>query len=113
MYVIPLTTQPNQSLLTTIPVDGKNLTLRIGLRYNEQARYWLMSVADGDTGKPLLDAVPVITGAYPAANLLEQYQYLKIGSAVVVPVGPQAGAAEPSDETLGSSFVLVWGDTDV
>lgn len=111
MYIIPLTPAPNQTFRCTIPVDGENLPLQFGLRYNQQAKYWTMSVTHGNTGKLLLDSIPIITGEYPAANLLEQYSYLKIGSAVVVPVGPETSNPEPDDETLGSSFALVWGDT--
>ena len=109
--IIPLTTAPNQTFRITVEVDGENLSLQLGLRYNLQARYWVMSVTDGKTGKMLVDGIPILTGVYPAANLLEQYNYLKIGSAVIVPVGPVTEKPEPDDETLGSSFVLVWGDT--
>lgn len=111
MYLIPLTTHPNQTFRCTIPIDGENRSLQFTLRYIEQAGYWLLSLADGNTGVPLVDNLPVLTGEYPAANLLEQYGYLKIGSAVVVPAGFGNSKLEPNDQTLGTDFVLVWGDT--
>lgn len=111
MYLIPLRPEPNQTFRCTIPVDGKNLPLQIGLRFNQQARYWTMSVRNGTDGNLLVDNIPVITGEYPAANLLAPYSYLHIGSAVVVPVGVGSGYPEPGMDNLGTSFALVWGDT--
>jgi hypothetical protein len=68
-----------------------------------------MGITD-EKGILLVDSLPIITGIFPAANLLEQYQYLRIGSAVVVPVGSPA-TVEPDNTNLGSEFALVWGDT--
>ena len=107
--IIPLTSAPNQTLQTTVSIDGKNVTLQLTLRYNETAEYWVMGISDSQ-GNRLADSVPLITGAYPAGNVLEQYAYLGIGSAFVVKMG---GAASdyPGTDQLGTEFVLVWGDT--
>lgn len=112
MYIIPLTTDPNQTFFCTIPVDGENLPLRFFLRYIEPAGYWIMNIKHGITVETLVDALPILTGEYPAANLLQQYSHLKIGSAVVTPTGLPTGSPEPDDKTLGAAYVLVWGDTD-
>ena len=107
--LLPLTSAPNQSLQTTVSIDGKNVTLALTLRYNETAEYWILSIADA-RGNLLLDSLPVLTGGYPAANLLEQYAYLGIGSAYVIKTGGTA-ADYPGSEQLGTDFVLVWSDT--
>lgn len=108
--IIPIMPKANQSFTCTLPIDSKNVALGFSFTYNEPGGYWFMSVADGKTNTPLLDAVPLVTGEFPAANLLEQYEYLGIGSAFVVPVDSLSYGI-PSLENLGADYVLVWGDT--
>lgn len=111
MYIIPLTTDPNQTFQSTIPIDGDNRTLSFGLRYNAVAGYWTLSITDPYTRKMLIDSLPILIGEFPAANILEQYSYLGIGSATIVKVGPVPENVNPDDKTLGTNYVLVWGDT--
>ena len=108
--VIPLTPTPNQILNTTLNIDGVNKTYQLKIRYNEMADYWVMSILDPATGDFILDSIPLLTGDYPAANILQQYAYLGIGSAYVVNVSNLQSPNYPDDKTLGSDFVLVWGD---
>lgn len=108
MYVIPLTTEPNQTFHCTIPIDGKNRHLSFDLRYNSIAGYWNLTIKDGVSGTLLLDAIPLMVGQYPAANLLEQYSYMKLGSAVVVRQG-ELPERNPDDTNLGTEYFLVWG----
>lgn len=111
MYIIPLSTAPNQTFNCTVPIDGKNRPLSFKLRYNNIAKYWNLTVIDARTKATLIDALPIMVGEYPAANLLEQYDYLNLGSAVVVKEGDLDRAANPDDTNLGSEYYLVWGDT--
>lgn len=111
MYVIPLSTAPNQTFNCTIPIDGKNRPLSFQLRYNSIARYWNLTVIDARTKETLIDALPIVVGEYPAANLLEQFGYMNLGSAVVVKEGELQGAKNPDDTNLGTEYYLVWGDT--
>jgi len=108
--MIPLIPGANQSLECTLPVDDKNITLSFRFTYNRVAEYWFMSIADASTNALLLDAVPLVTGIYPAADLLGQYQYLGIGSATIVVVDSSERGI-PAFPTLGSQFYLVWTDT--
>ena len=108
MYMIPLTTDPNNRFRCVVPVDGENLFLEFFARYNPIAEYWMMDISD-DYGNCLASCIPLITGQYPVANLLEQYNFLGIGAAVMVPVGMAKG--EPAADNLGSEFVMVWSDT--
>lgn len=107
--IVPLTPSLNQSLTCTLPVDSSNITLSFTFTYNAQGGYWFMSVTDA-SNTLLLDGVPVITGQYPAANILGQYQHLGIGSAYLVPVSSVL-ADNPDFDSLGSDFVLVWSDS--
>ena len=111
MYVIPLTTDPNQTFQCTIPIDGENRRLIFGLSYNSAAEYWTMSITDPEERKMLVDSLPVQVGEFPAANLLGQYVHLKIGSATIVRAGPASEHLNPSDKSLGADYFLVWGDT--
>jgi hypothetical protein len=107
--IIPLTSDPNQTMKTTVNVGGRNITLQLDIRYNDIAEYWVMMVTDPVTGTVLIDSVPLITGDYPAGNILGQYAYLGIGSAYVVPAATVA-MDYPDDTNLGTDFVLVWSD---
>lgn len=68
-----------------------------------------MSITDS-AGSLLLDVVPLVTGDYPAANLLKQYSYLNIGSAYIVPASNNL-IDNPDFTNLGTDYVLVWNDT--
>jgi hypothetical protein len=113
MYIIPLTTEPNQTFNCTIPIDGENRRLSFELRYNTIAEYWSLTVIDGVTRDTLIASIPLMRGEFPAANLLEQYSYMKIGSAVIVHHGKLPPDTNPNAENLDAEFYLVWGDTNV
>lgn len=108
--IIPLTNDPDQSLTVTIPVDGKNLTLKLRVKFNDTANYWVMTIIDPKTGNILLDNIPLLTGQYPAADLLGPYKYLGLGSATIVNAG-NSQLDYPDSNTLGTDFQLAWGDT--
>ncbi len=107
--IVPVTSDPNQSLRIALAVDGNTLTLAFAFRFNEIAQYWTMTISDA-TGNLLRDSVPLVTGSYPAGNLLAQDGHLAIGSAFLLNV---SGSPEDyADSTnLGSDFLLVWDDT--
>lgn len=108
--IVPIVAGANQSFNCTLPIDNKNITLGFVFTWNGIGGYWFMSVANVKTKELLLDAVPLVTGDFPAADLLGQYTHLGIGSAAVVPVSSTA-AGIPNATNLGSDFVLVWSDT--
>ena len=105
--IIPLTSLNNQTFAAQLTVDSKSLTLNFTLSYSPMAGYWQMSIANVN-GVPLIASMPLITGRYPAANMLAQYQYLKIGSAYLLNTG-NAPADYPGQNNLGQ-FSLLWGD---
>ncbi|MDQ0202472.1 phage baseplate plug family protein [Pectinatus haikarae] len=107
MYsIIPLQAVPNQTFSSKIPVDKQNITLSFTLNYNELANYWVVSITDSN-GTMLITSLPII----PAQNILEQFKYMNIGSAYVVP--RQTISEEwPTENTLDSDWYLVWSDTD-
>jgi len=81
------------------------------LRYNGEAEYWYMGVSDAVTGQVFFSDMPLIAGMYPAANLLEQFEHLRIGAAAVVKINPDNPDDAPNGGNLGRDFVLIWGDS--
>jgi hypothetical protein len=133
LQLVPLTNLPNQSFTANLTVDGKSLSVEVSVRYAEMCGYWVMSISD-TYGNLLIDSVPMITGGYPAANLLAQQRYLQIGSWYIINVsntiptnianpygtggfgfGPYPGDPGigdfPDDSNLGTDFQLWVGDT--
>ena len=107
MFIIPLTTEPNQRFNCTIPIDGRNRRLSFDLRYNAIAEYWSLTVKDGLSMEILTDSLPLSRGQFPAANILEQYAYMKLGSAAIVHQGKLPEGVDPNETNLGTEFYLV------
>lgn len=107
--IIPLTNDPNQTLTVSITVGSRNINLGMGIRWNSIAGYWVLTVIDPNTGMALIDSIPLITGKYPAGNLLGQYAYMGIGAAYLVNALNSA-MDYPDTTNLGSDFQLVWSD---
>lgn len=107
--IISLTNSPNQSFPVNLAVNGDSLTLNLQFNYNEMAQYWVMLIADQDQNV-LISDIPLLTGAYPASNILNQYQYMLIGSAYVLNIGTIVDADYPNSLELGTQFLLLWSD---
>lgn len=107
--IIPLTASPNQNFAVTLQVDGAPLTLNLNIRWSEMAGYWVMTIFNS-AGALILDSLPLITGWYPGANLLSQYNYLFIGSVFILNLG-NSSSDYPGKTDLGTAFALLWDDT--
>jgi len=88
---IPLDSSPNQVWNVSVNVGGQSVPLRLALRYNEIAEYWVATIWDGQ-GNLLLDSIPFVTGEGIAQNILSQFRYLQIGSATIFNASQQATA---------------------
>jgi len=106
MFIIPLTTSPNQIFTSTIPIDGKKIKFNFFMRFNTEANYWVLDIYDSKNNN-LLASVNLVCGL----NLLEQYSYLNIGSAYIVKADKTLDMDIPNEYNIGSDFVLLWGDT--
>lgn len=109
MQVIPLTTAPNQEFSALLTIDGNPLTLNLRVAFSEMCQYWTLTISDASNNL-IIDSVPMITGGYPAANLLQQQRYLAIGSWYIVNVSNIA-QDYPDNTNLGTDFQLWVGDT--
>ncbi|MGG3884358.1 phage baseplate plug family protein [Brevibacillus panacihumi] len=106
--ILPITPGMNQTFTCTLPVDNKNITLNFSLTYNTPGGYWFMSLTDHETGELLIDSLPLLPGEYPSANILRQYAYLGIGSAVIFSINGDNSA--PTFDSLGKDHLLIWSD---
>lgn len=106
MFIIPLTTSPNQKFTSTIPVDGKKIKFNFFLRFNTEAEYWVLDIFNSKNDS-LIVSVNLVCGA----NLLEQYSYLNIGSAYIAKIDSTLDSDRPNEFNLGTNFQLIWSDT--
>jgi hypothetical protein len=104
--ILPLTPAAQQTITATLQVNGGSLTLGISQYWNRVGGFWCFDIYSA-SGALLVSSVPLITGDWPGANILAQYEYLQIGEAYVI---NQNGAATdwPNDVNLGSGFILLW-----
>lgn len=107
--IVPLTTAPGQTLAVSLSIDNQIVALQLAVRFSEAAGYWVLTISD-HLGNVLLDSIPLITGGYPAANILGQYAYLAIGSAYVINASGTP-LDSPDSTNLGTDFLLLWDDT--
>lgn len=105
LSIIPINPIPNQTFSCKIPIDNKNITLTFLVTYNEIAKYWVISISSNDA--MLIRNLPIM----PAQNLLEQFIYMQIGSAYIVPKHT-VNEQYPTYETLNTDWYLVWSDTN-
>lgn len=106
--IVPLVQAPNQTFAVQLTVDGQPLTLNLTLSFSAMSGWWQLAVANVQ-GVVLIASVPLITGYYPAANILAQYGYLKIGSAYILDTGDSPNDY-PTQNDL-PNFSLLWSDT--
>lgn len=109
MQIIGVSSAANQVLTVSVNINGGTLTLQLAVSFDEMAGFWVMSIAD-QTGTPLISTVPLLTGAWPAANILQPYQYMNIGSAFVINSSGVATPDYPNSTDLGTDFILLWDD---
>ena len=103
--IVPMQAIPNHSFSAVVPIDGGNVNLRFRLMYNELANYWIADISKDDA--VVLAGLPLV----PAQNILEQFGYLGIGSAYIIPRS-EAQEQWPSLGTLSADWYVVWGDTN-
>lgn len=100
---IRLSSKPNQTWTVTISGEKRNITFIITQSFNEQAGYWVLGIYDR-ANNPLVLNIPLLCGH----DLLEQFQYLGIGSLCVANIG-DASLENPDSSNIDDNFELVWG----
>ena len=104
---IPIDTTPDSIQTFKLSLEGgaRNINIRLSLHYSDIFGLWRAKIVDNTSDAVLLDSLPLV----PGINLLGQYKYLNIGEAYIVAT-TSTDLMMPDNTTLGSTFVLVWGD---
>lgn len=80
----------------------------VQLPQTPQLPCWMMDIADS-LGNPLVSSIPLLTGQFPAANILAPWDYLGIGSAFIIKQSGMGSTTDiPDDSNLGTQFLLLW-----
>lgn len=99
---IVLNGNPNQTYSLTVPGDRQNIAFVLTQSWNAEAGYWTIGIYD-QTMKAIVLGIPLLCGH----DLLEQFQYLNIGSLYVVNIGDPT-IEIPDDKNIGQNFKLLW-----
>lgn len=104
--IIPLDNSPESKQTFKLTLGGsKNVHLKLVLRYLDRYDVWLAEVTDLREDKLLVSGLPLVLGI----NILGQMGYKGIGEAYVIKNRPTE-LQHPDNKTLGTTFLLVWGD---
>lgn len=104
---IPLNTSPFSEQTFKLTLGKKNINILLKLRYHDLYDLWHADIIDNASGQELLVGMPVV----PGVNLLGQFEYLGIGEAYIVAATPTS-LQQPDNETLGTTWRLIWGEAD-
>lgn len=105
--VIPLTNQPNQTLTTTIDINGENRNFRFFLVWNGCGKYWEFDLFDNSTDEQLLSRIPLVGNL--DGNIIPQYTYKRIGIAYLINISGSNDLI-PNKENLSKDYYLIWSD---
>ena len=106
--ILPVTSAPNQFMTVGLALNGGTVALSLQFSYNRVGGFWVMDVSDLQ-GNPLVTSIPLLTGDWPAANIMAPFDYLQIGAWYVI---NQSGAIMdwPDSNTLGAAFLVLVDD---
>jgi hypothetical protein len=96
-------------MTAALSVNGEQLNLILFFAYNELIQYWTMTISDANNNV-LIASIPLLTGVFPASNVLNQFQYLLIGSCYILDNSSSDTLDYPDSRTLGNDFLMLWGD---
>ena len=111
-HKIPISPNLDQTFNVAIDVNGVVLGFDLRLTYNFEGHFWKLDIMDGITKEMILSNVPLVTGNYPAHNILRQFRHLGIGELYVISATDDVDEDRPTGKDLGTDFYLVWGDLD-
>ena len=101
--IVPMQAIPNHSFSCVIPLNNGNIELRFTMQYNDVAGFWFVDI--GKDNQTIISGYPLI----PAQDLLEQFQYMGIGHAYLIPRS-ELTQQFPDIETLSTEWYVVWSD---
>ena len=106
--------EANQRSRVIIDIDGRNTVLYVKLRWHVKTEKWMLSLFD-EEGNPIIRNIPLVTSrSFPSADLLNQFAYMFVGHASVLPTVNKPTTMIPDRTNLGVNreWMLVWGLPD-
>lgn len=99
---------PNQTVKVNLKVGEETKVFNLIFNYREVCKYWTMTVKDSYLND-LISNIPIVTGGglLEAGNLLMQYGYKDIGSAIIYKA-KENELDYPDEFSLGTDFELYW-----
>lgn len=104
MRIIPIV---SNKFTVNMDVNGENRTFILYFTYNPVGDMWKMTISN-EADEVLLSNIPLL----PTQNLLEQYSYMNLGSAILIPADDEVREEYPSAATLKDRYMLFWGDNN-
>ena len=102
MYIIPIVAN---KFSCSLEINGENKNFILEFTYNPVGDMWKMSVLD-EGENTLISNIPL----FPTSNLLGQYGYMNLGSAILIPNSDEVKEEYPSFSTLKENYTLFLGD---
>lgn len=100
MIQLPLTSDACRTFTMIFGVHRYRLTTV----WNDRAQYFTLSIADGDTDEPIVNAIPLVLGA----DLLKT-TCPRLGSMIVVDTSAEPGSGrDAGPDDLGSRVEVIW-----
>lgn len=107
---VPLNADAETQIINlSIAPNGHAVSLRLEIRWLDNAGKWYLTVYDATTDACLVSLLPLIASGNKLNDLLGQFGHLRIGSAALVPVSSTPSSADPGRDNL-ADFELLWGD---
>jgi hypothetical protein len=104
--IIPINNSPYQQIQVALNTYNGTLTLNLIVSYNEVGNWWVMQIFDQNYNA-LLSDIPLLTGYWPAANILAPWFWMNIGTATVI--ANQGGYGDwPGINGWGNGWLLLW-----
>lgn len=107
---VPLNAEAETQIINlSIAPNGNAVSLRLEIRWLDNAGKWYLTVYDATTNVCLVSLLPLIASGSKLNDLLGQFGHLRIGSAALVPISSDTPSADPGRDDL-ADFELLWGD---
>ena len=91
----------------SIDADGRSISLQFRYRYHPFLGQWRLSVYDAQSGDCYIESIPLLY--IGDADLIAPFSHLGIGAAYVNPLLEERRTDNPSLDSLGVEYGLLWG----
>lgn len=106
--LISLSGLPNQIIAVSLSLNDGIVSLNLKQYYNRIGGFWALDVYD-QQGNLLVASLPLITGDWPAGNIMAPHDYLQIGQWFIINL-TAAQTDFPTSQNIGSGFTLLIDD---